>query len=335
MSKLLVIIGISGAQGSSVHNVFKNEAGWRIRGITRDPAKHQHLESEGVELVKANLDDQASLEQAFTGANAVFAMSDFFQPLFNGTAMVEKARREGQKPGELALQNDFAQGKNIVHAAAKQLQTLDRLVFSTLSAASIWSRGEVTGNYHFDSTAMTVQYLKDQFPELAAKTSYLQLGNFFVNWRYLAPAMFKKQEDRSMLIKYLHLRDSQPQPWVDASHDTGHFVRALILSDQAPPGTTMAGYRDKLMTIEEYVALWGKINGARTSYEPLTLEDMIASGMPGWLAEELEISGYYCSKYGCSGGDPEVKAPMDCGVDMSKLPSVEDWIRNEDWSSVL
>lgn len=335
MSKLLVIIGITGAQGSSVHDVFKREAGWRIRGITRNPSKHQHLEEEGVELVQADLDDEASLERAFVGANAIFAMSDFFQPLFNGTAMLEKARRERRKPGELALENDFAQGKNIVHAAAKQLQTLDRLVFSTLSAASKWSGGEVTGNYHFDSTAMTVQYLKDEFPDLAAKTSYLQLGNFFVNWRHLAPVMFNKQEDGSMLIKYLHMKNGKSQPWVDASHDTGHFVRALILSDCAPPGTTMAGYRDRMMSLEKYVALWGEVNNVEVSYEPLTLDDMLTSGMPDWLVEELLVSGYYCAKYGCGGGDPEVKAPEDCGVDISRLGTVQDWMESEDWSSVL
>ena len=90
-----------------------------------------------------------------------------------------------------------------------------------------------------------------------------------------------------------------------------------------------------MMTVEEYAALWGKVNNVEASYQQFSHEDAVASGLPEWLATELLVAGGYTSKYGASGGDPEVKSPEECGVDLSKLSSVEDWMRAEDWSSVL
>ena len=86
MSKLLVIVGITGNQGSSVCKVFQNEPDWRIRGITRDPSKYHDLQKQGIELVAANLDDETSLEKAFAGANAIFAVTDFL-PGVQGLAL--------------------------------------------------------------------------------------------------------------------------------------------------------------------------------------------------------------------------------------------------------
>ena len=97
----------------------------------------------------------------------------------------------------------------------------------------------------------------------------------------------------------------------------------------------MAGYRGELMTIEEYVALWGKVNSKKVSFRTFTYEDAIAGGWPDWMALEITQTGYYQSKFGINGGNPEVKSPRECGVDTSQLPSVEEWMRNEDWSSVL
>lgn len=76
-SKLLVVIGITGLQGSAVYNDFKNEPGWRVRGITRNPEKHRHLLADNVELVVADLDDEKSLKRAYEGATAIFAAMDY------------------------------------------------------------------------------------------------------------------------------------------------------------------------------------------------------------------------------------------------------------------
>lgn len=174
-SKLLVIIGITGLQGSSVYKQFKNEPGWRIRGITRNPEKHSHLKADNVELVSANLDDVESLEKAFNGADAIFSVTDFWQfPTQPST--IARAEQEGKMPSEIAMAREVEQGKNIIRAAEIQPPSLDRLVLSTLSDSARWSNGEIMHNYHFDGKAAYTAYLKAEHPELAAKTSYLHVG---------------------------------------------------------------------------------------------------------------------------------------------------------------
>lgn len=66
-------------QGSSVANHFLKEAGWQVRGISRDPSsqKAKAWAKKGVEVVQADLDDVISLEQAFTGSTAIFVVTDY------------------------------------------------------------------------------------------------------------------------------------------------------------------------------------------------------------------------------------------------------------------
>ena len=67
MSKLVVVLGATGSQGGSVISTFVNKPGYRIRGVTRnaDSARARDLASRGIEIVAANLDDEASLSRAF------------------------------------------------------------------------------------------------------------------------------------------------------------------------------------------------------------------------------------------------------------------------------
>ena len=52
-----------------------------VRALTRNPDsdKARALAAAGAELVRADLDDQASLERAFAGAHGVFALTNFWE----------------------------------------------------------------------------------------------------------------------------------------------------------------------------------------------------------------------------------------------------------------
>ena len=80
-------------------------------------------------MVSADLDDTDTLEKAFQGAHAIFAVTDFWQPFF------DPASRAKLKPGQILNQycydREVQQGMNIGHAAAK-VETLERLVCSSL-----------------------------------------------------------------------------------------------------------------------------------------------------------------------------------------------------------
>ena len=144
----------------------------------------------------------------------------------------------------------------------------------------------------------------------------------------------QKQEDGSFVIRRFAIAGGKPLPYVDPPNDTGHFVRALVLSDRAPAGSSMLGFCE-LLTNEQFCEVWGRVHGVECRFEALTYQDALKNGMQDWMALEVSESGIYTTKYGWAGGDPDVQPPKDLGVNIGKLTNVEDWIRREDWSSVL
>lgn len=67
MSKIIAVIGATGAQGGSVANEFLKLDGWKVRAITRNASsdKAKALQSQGAEVVTADCWDEASLVKAF------------------------------------------------------------------------------------------------------------------------------------------------------------------------------------------------------------------------------------------------------------------------------
>jgi hypothetical protein len=64
---IAVIIGATGGQGGSVVDSFLKDGKYQVRAVTRNvnSANAQALHKRGVEVVTADLNDQASLIQAF------------------------------------------------------------------------------------------------------------------------------------------------------------------------------------------------------------------------------------------------------------------------------
>lgn len=186
-------------QGSSVARTFLKEPGWRVAGITRDPSKpsNQWLRDAGVELVAADLDDRASLSAAFSGATAIFAMTDFWQ-FMSDPATAKLASERGIQPNQVAFEREKQQGFNLVEAAAATVGTLERFVLSTLSDSKKWSQGKINWNLHFDGKAAVADYVRESHKALAAKTSYVQVGFYFTNWK-MSP-LFAPQKVREAIL---------------------------------------------------------------------------------------------------------------------------------------
>ena len=180
-------------QGGSVANVFLQDPRWKIRGLTRDAtsAASKALTGQGVEMVTANLHDLESLTRAFQGANLIFSVTDFWKPFFT-PANHAKAQELHKSIGEYAYDLEVEQGKNIADAAAKVVDGLDEVGFiaSTLSNARTCSKSKYSELWHFNSKAdVFPNYVKETYPKLAAKTSYLQTGYFMTSWK-LAPGNY-------------------------------------------------------------------------------------------------------------------------------------------------
>lgn len=325
-SNLLVVIGATGTQGGSVARLFAHDADWNVRGLTRKPSGPSAtvLREAGVEVMAADLADPASLDRAFAGATAIFGVTDFWQFLQDPSTFAAATER-GVSPNEIALEREVQQGKNLIDAAARCGGTLKRFVLSTLSATRKWSEGRIVWNLHFDGKAIFTQYLKDTYPDLAARTTYLQMGWYMSNYKMSPKFPPHRRDDGSFVFRRTKGMGYEPLPYVNPPHDTGYFVQALL---EAPPGSTMLGYC-KLMTLAEYADLWGQTKGVKCSV--VEVDDIKDEKVPEWLALEIGANQKYVTNWGWAGGDPEIKSPEQLGVDMSLLTNIEKWTREEDY----
>jgi len=94
--KIIAIVGATGAQGGGLVRAIlaHPEAGFSARALTRDPSseKARALAALGVEVVAADLDDEASLAAAFTGAYGAFCLTNFWEH-FSADKEIEQAAK--------------------------------------------------------------------------------------------------------------------------------------------------------------------------------------------------------------------------------------------------
>lgn len=171
MSKLVVVVGATGGQGGSVVKSLLNNPEWKIRGLTRNPngSSAQALAAKGVDMVAADLNDFNSLQAAFEGAHAIFAVTNFLDPFPTKT------------PEECA-EIETNQGINMARAAS-QVPTLQHYIWSTLPDSA-----EICGDDyfipHFCSKAKVDKYIKRELPELWSKATLLQIPLYGDNFQY-------------------------------------------------------------------------------------------------------------------------------------------------------
>ncbi|KAH7389162.1 putative hscarg dehydrogenase [Cadophora sp. MPI-SDFR-AT-0126] len=323
MSKLIVVIGVTGAQGSSVAKTFLQLPDWSVRGISRNPSSpaSQALSALGVQIVQGDLDDKASLLPAFDGAHTIFANTDFFIHMFSALEHPEIA--SGRDPKIYAYDREIEQGLNIAEVAASPpvIKTLQRFIYSSLADATKWSGGKYTTVYHFDCKVEVIRVIREKYPELAAKMSELQMGHYVENWRAFPPMAPQKLGDGSFVMRRPNAAGLR-LPFVVARKDTGEFVKALV---DLPVGTAM--------TMPQFMEIWGKVHGVKVAYEQVSYDEFF-EGVPTILKEEIGDSFKFIEDFGITGGDPDVLTTAQLDHKL-KLTTIEEWIRSEDWSSLF
>ncbi|KAJ3543000.1 hypothetical protein NM208_g3806 [Fusarium decemcellulare] len=302
-SKLIVIIGATGNQGGSVASVFLKEPGWKVRALTRDTSstKAQALAAQGAEVIEADIDEPASLPAAFKDANTIFAVSNFWA-LYGDPASKSKAK-PGQPLNVWAGERETEQLKNVIDAAAK-VGTLERFILSSLSNATKWSGGKYTHVYHFDSKAKAVDYARDNYPELWAKTSIYQAGLFLSNF---ADPMSRPIKNADGVVQFIGAADPNVKlPYTVAEEDSGPIVKALL---QDPAGRNLIGYREWLTT-QEVASIFTKVTGLKA--EAIVKQKEHELFIPEDLRIEIQDNIAYFNEFGYEGrNDPTVIHPRD------------------------
>ncbi|KAJ2375464.1 hypothetical protein IW150_002537 [Coemansia sp. RSA 2607] len=213
MAELIVVVGATGFQGGSVIRALSVSADkYRIRGVSRDleSARVKDLQKlyPNIEWVEADLDNPATLEKAFAGADIVFGNTNYFQPSI----------RERIDAGDYDA--EFTQGKNMVDAAVAQ--GVKHIVYSPIVNATEVSKGKYTNAYDADGKAKLKQYIEDS----PIDGYFIYCGFYFQNSLRAA-----RREGENIIFEYPLPADVK-QPYVDIEDDYGNIVE-LMLSDRS------------------------------------------------------------------------------------------------------
>src|SRR6266446_6664938 len=96
--KLIAVVGATGQQGSSVVRALQSGKQFKVRALTRNPAKHRELADE---VIQADLNRPETLAAAFKGAYGVFLVTtsslEGTDERKQGAAAVQAAKDAGVK----------------------------------------------------------------------------------------------------------------------------------------------------------------------------------------------------------------------------------------------
>src|SRR5207245_10345758 len=97
VDRTILITGVTGHQGGAVAQALQG-TGFYLRGLTRKPDSERAaaLARQGIDIVKGDLDDEATLRRALAGAWGVFGVQNA------GEAGVERDEAQGQRYATVA-----------------------------------------------------------------------------------------------------------------------------------------------------------------------------------------------------------------------------------------
>lgn len=351
MRRSIVIIGVTGNQGGSVaaHYLLLNaqatSAGtappYHIRGLTRDPTSPaaRLLTSQGIEIIRADLDDVSSLTPALAGANLIFSVTNYWEPFFRPDCRAHAAEL-GISPRQYAFNIEYQQGKNIADAAASTASSLDSngFIVSTLSHAGSCSSGKFKELYHFDAKAdVFPDYVIEKYSELAKKMSCLQTGFFMHSYRIAPRSYLRRLGDGSFETCFTTHPDT-PVPHLDPNADIGAMVHAI---SQLPPGKNYMA-AGSVHSWTEWMETWGRLTGNKARYRQVSAEEMVTDCGEEALGRELADMFSYCDWPGYDGESGKglekvVLYPEDIrklGIDVS-MTTWDSYVKASDWGAVL
>ncbi|HEX4401265.1 MAG TPA: NmrA/HSCARG family protein [Galbitalea sp.] len=246
----VAVVGATGQQGGSVVDALVGE-GIGVRALVRDPGSvaAQALLARGVDLVKGDLTDPASLESLLSGVDGVFAMST---PI-DGTDV------------------EVTAGKAIADAAARV--GVPHVVFSTVGGAE-----RNTGIAHFESKRRVEEYIDT----LGLHSTFLRPVFFMENLLGFGVSL----EDGALVVR-LPMPDGVTLQMV-AVRDIGKAAAAILKGGTAVEGKSIEIAGDELTGGQIASAIGTHLN-VPARYEAMPLEAVASFGdtadMFRWFSE--------------------------------------------------
>jgi uncharacterized protein YbjT (DUF2867 family) len=250
--RIVAVTGATGQQGGSLVHALIQDGGFHIRAVTRDKNKEKakELQEHGVEVIEADFNDKRSLVKAFSGAHAVFAMTNFWQPDVMS------------QPGK-----ETEHGNNIADAAKEA--GVEQFICSVLHDAEKISGGKLkvrhfTDKHHFEEHAASLKF--KFFTPFYPACYFQNLNNFFPP---------EKLSDGSYVFRNTIKHDAQI-PMFDV-HDTGYLVLAALKDPERWNHRKIygaAGY----YTMKQVANCFGEAKGVNARHETISEQEARKNG---------------------------------------------------------
>jgi uncharacterized protein YbjT (DUF2867 family) len=184
--KIIAVVGATGAQGGGLVRAMlaDPQGGFTPRALTRSTGsdKAKALAAAGVEVVAADLDDEASLERAFKGAYGAFCLTNFWE--------------------HFSAEKEVAQAENMARAA--KAAGIRHAIWSTFEDTRRWvplsddRMPTIHGKYkvpHFDGKSEG----DAKFREQGVPTTFLLTSFYWENFIYFGSGPKRGQDGRLAL----------------------------------------------------------------------------------------------------------------------------------------
>ncbi|KAJ7769136.1 hypothetical protein DFH07DRAFT_915238 [Mycena maculata] len=268
--RIVSVFGATGTQGSSVIDALLKDGTFVPRAITRNPDSEaaQKLKARGVEVVKGDPLDKASLLRALPGSEAVFAMT---VPMHT--------------PNLTDGPNEVTQGKNMVDAA-KEVGVKFFLFTGAPSLVKL-SGGKYSSCLQYESKAI----IEDHLRASGLAWVSLHLGAFLENyWKY--GVLKKTATGFDVAVVNFGREDRQAFSWIQREVPAATLV---LLKNYTDASKNVLGKIYPIVNANisyaELAAKTGKVLGVEVTFT--TAPPMGIPAMDEMYAAHAEYSGLY------------------------------------------
>jgi len=301
--KLIAVVGATGAQGGGLVKAILEGAagGFAVRALTRHPDsdKAKALATAGAEVIAADLDDEASLAKALSGAWGAYFVTNFWE--------------------HFSPEKELAQARNMA-AAAKQAG-IRHVIWSTLEDTRKWvplsddRMPTLLGKYkvpHFDAKGEA-----DAFFSAAGVPTTFLLTSFY--WDNLVRFGMGPKLQGGKAVLTLPMADEKLAGI--AAEDIGRCAYGIFRKGAETIGKTI-GIAGGHLTGAQMATAMARALGREVVYNAVTLAQYRAFGFPG--AEDLGNMFQFYAEFGeyfCGARSVEASRALN-----PALQSFDDWL---------
>ena len=282
MSRIIAVTGATGAQGGGLIRAIlaDPDAGFTARAITRNPSSEAAvaLADKGVDVVQADLDDEASLTRAFADAHGIFCVTNFWE--------------------HFSPEREKAQARNLANAVAAAGPA--HVIWSTLEDVRDYvplsdSRmPTLMGSYkvpHFDAKAEANAF----FREAGVPITYLYTSFYWDNMISFGMGPVRG-EDGTLAVTF-PLADAA-LPSIAAS-DIGACAYGIFRDGASWIGCSV-GIAGEHLTGADMAAGLTDVLGEEVRYNAVTPATYSAFGFPGAdeLANMVQVNTEFAEDFG-------------------------------------